>query len=784
MKTYRTACIVKKILCISFLITIFICFKAVLVYSNPQITPKTLQNKDQVIKFDTMMLLETERASGKYVIGNELKENFIPYNGKKLQYNLKLPVGETMFTFRDEVYINTNLKNERLSLYIGPIDYPLDIYLNGILINKIGRYKDIYNSLLYYPSEIFLPPYLLNYGDNPNVIAIQAFPKQEKKPLEYPQLSISSKIIEMSFWRGFFNVELVKAIFIVALLICIYLFFDFSIKGFKNFKYFYFAMTCLFFALSVANMTFYHESSNEILLEKISRFSYPLAILFITLFIMEATQILNKNKLLKSILIAGGLICSIIIIPQSSKASVKDIFDIVMIGYIAPSLFFNITLLLYSWIKHKNKISMMIFFSFLFVISTAIYDIIFLTIDVIPYVYLASYGFLAAVVGIFFLLAYEQAQIYFQSKKRSIELDKKNESLKSIINDISELTLKATISSDKLEKNLILTDDIMENYRKGNKHIKKSVIEKFNQIDNIINHITNIIDDTVKKIPKAVENQTATVEEITATISHMDDKFSYILNSTEASNAIAKNLSLIANQSSTTVKKSKESMEKLSEHSRFINGVLSTIEDITEQTNLLAMNASIEAARAGKAGQGFSVVAGEIRNLSQQSKESLSSSMNKIMDMFDILNQSNDLSDKVFHSLTKVIKESNLSADKIDETTSLIKGQKVEFSGITEAVQGLLKDTITIKELSEENKIEITEVNDIIDDLKTSLTEIAELLQEQESKGSEFQVSVSNIRKIAMENMENIKKLGVNINIHDKLKENNLENDTSIKLKD
>ena len=64
-----------------------------------------------------------------------------------------------------------------------------------------------------------------------------------------------------------------------------------------------------------------------------------------------------------------------------------------------------------------------------------------------------------------------------------------------------------------------------------------------------------------------------------------------------------------------------ETVVKLSEHSKAIEEIVAAVQDLADQSNLLAVNASIEAARAGDRGKGFAVVAHEIKSLADQSKE-------------------------------------------------------------------------------------------------------------------------------------------------------------------
>jgi methyl-accepting chemotaxis protein len=287
----------------------------------------------------------------------------------------------------------------------------------------------------------------------------------------------------------------------------------------------------------------------------------------------------------------------------------------------------------------------------------------------------------------------------------------------SKVQQSSDLTLRADVSGrDEVSDTARAFNTMLEHQQSLIRHLADTAIqlaaasEQMSAISAQVSQAATAQGDQTSMVATAVHQMSVAVQEVAgnaqAAASNAADATK---EARQGSELVQSNLTAIQGLS-TSVEKAGEVIDTLHTQSDEISKVLGVIQSIAEQTNLLALNAAIEAARAGEAGRGFAVVADEVRSLASNTQKATES----IRGMIDALQG----------GARSAVSAMQLSREQAQNSVSHAREAGEVLNHIAHAIEGIADGNVQISAATEEQTAVASEIRQNISSLNDSIGKV------------------------------------------------------------
>lgn len=266
------------------------------------------------------------------------------------------------------------------------------------------------------------------------------------------------------------------------------------------------------------------------------------------------------------------------------------------------------------------------------------------------------------------------------------------------------------VFSRKISKSLFLVSNLSKEIAEGNLSMEKPSIKSRDEVGILagsfgtmldsLNKVLSQVNDAVDQVSSGADQvaqasqalsqgateQASSLEEISASLNEVNSQSNQNAETAGEANAIAKTAAENAEKGNEQMKQLLNAMSKIGDSSDEIRKVVKVIEDIAFQINLLALNANVEAARAGKYGKGFAVVAEEVRNLAVRSADAVKETTKMVDEVTENIQEGTKGAENTAGQLEEIANGSTKVADFLGEIALASKEQAQGVEQINDGV--------------------------------------------------------------------------------------------------
>lgn len=334
-------------------------------------------------------------------------------------------------------------------------------------------------------------------------------------------------------------------------------------------------------------------------------------------------------------------------------------------------------------------------------------------------------------------------------------------SLRRMVSQIQTSARNASVVADQLSVNSAQMMKGAESQASATEETSSTMVEMATQIQQLAKNaeaLSASVGETSSSIQEMDVNLKQTADSGTSLMRAVENTSSTLQEMTRSIDSIAHSVTSIDQLSKNAVEYAhvggqdlQQAINTIGQRSKDIGAILSVIEEISDQTNLLALNAAIEAARAGEAGRGFAVVADEVRRLAERSMvatREIGEVINTVQQETKVaVSLSQDVLGKISQSIEK-------TATSIAETAAATKEQQAGAGLMIKSAESMSALTHQIVLAAKENAVGAGQINQAATDMSLLTRQMLDAAMEQKKGGEMVVKAVESISVVARQNQK------------------------------